>query len=155
MRGIIAAVSPEGAIGLGGKIPWHYPADAKRFKRVTMGSTVIMGRATWESLPKRPLPGRRNLVIASRPLAGVETFSDLPSALATCQGDVWFIGGARIYAEAMRYADVIDLVYVPDHVTEAGAICFPPIDSALWEAGPAEPLADDPRLTHRIWRRRS
>lgn len=152
--GIIAAVSPEGVIGVDGSIPWHYSADMKRFKRLTVGSTVIMGRLTWESLPKRPLPDRRNLVITSKKLEGVECFRDIPSALATCEGDVWFIGGYRIYKEAMRFADVIDLAYVPDRIEAEGAVRFPEIDEAIWEAGPLETHPDDDRLKHRVYRRR-
>jgi dihydrofolate reductase len=153
-RGIIAAVSPEGVIGVEGGIPWHYSADMKRFKRLTIGTTVIMGRLTWESLPRKPLPDRRNLVITSKDLEGVECFRDIPSALATCEGDVWFIGGARIYEEAMRYANVIDLAYVPDRVDAEGAVVFPEIDEAVWEAGPLETHPDDDRLKHRVYRRR-
>lgn len=152
--GIIAAVSPEGVIGLEGRIPWRYPADQKRFKHLTLGTTVIMGRLTWESLPKKPLVDRRNVVITSRNLEGVECFPDIASALATCEGDVWFIGGARVYEEAMQYADFIDLTYVPDHVDAPGSVRFPEIDEAVWEAGPHEVDADDPRLERCVYRRR-
>ena len=153
-RGIIAAVSRDGVIGLDGEIPWRYPADQKRFKRLTLGSTVIMGRLTWESLPKKPLVDRRNVVITRREIEGVESFPDIASALATCEGDVWFIGGARVYEEAMRYADLIDLTYVPDNIDAPGAVHFPEIDETVWEAGPREPDPDDPRLERRVYRRR-
>ncbi|HIO89084.1 MAG TPA: dihydrofolate reductase, partial [Candidatus Marinimicrobia bacterium] len=65
MKGILVAVSPEGIIGKDNSIPWHYPEDLKRFKKLTLGKTVIMGRNTWESIPEkqRPLPDRRNIVI--------------------------------------------------------------------------------------------
>jgi len=127
-RGIIAAVSPEGVIGAFGRMPWHYPEDLKRFKRLTLGSTVIMGRLTWESLAKKPL--------------------------AACEGDVWFIGGTRVFEEAMRFADTIDLAYVPDAVQSEGAVYFPEIPESDWEAGPLETHPDDPRLKHRVYRRR-
>lgn len=153
-RGIIAAVSPEGVIGLQGKLPWHYPADAKRFKRLTMGAAIVMGRLTWESLPTKPLPGRRNLVVTRRDLEGVECFPSVAAALQSCDGDVWFVGGARVYEEAMAYADVIDLTYVPDHVAGPGAVYFPEIDETLWEAGPLETDPEDPRLKRRTYRRR-
>jgi dihydrofolate reductase len=156
-KGIIAAVSTEGIIGRDGRIPWHYSADFKRFKQVTMGATVVMGRLTWESLPKKPLPGRRNVVVTSRSIEGVECYPNVAAALASCEEkgeDVWFIGGARIYAEAMAYADVIDLTFVPDRVDAAGAVYFPDIDETVWEAGPFEVLDDDPRLRRRIYRRR-
>lgn len=153
MLGIIYAVSPEGVIGLDGKLPWHYPADLKRFKRLTLGSTIIMGRLTFESIGK-PLPGRRNIVITSRRLPGVECFPSLEAALATTQGDVWFIGGARIFADAMQLADVIDVTYVPDHVTEPRAVRAPPIDETVWEPGLRVQHEDDPRLERRVYTRR-
>jgi 2-iminobutanoate/2-iminopropanoate deaminase len=153
-RGIIAAVSPEGVIGAFGQMPWHYPEDLKRFKRLTLGSTVIMGRLTWESLAKKPLVGRRNVVITRRKLEGVECFPTLEDALATSEGDVWFIGGTRVFEEAMKYADVIDLAYVPDSVAAEGAVYFPQVPGSDWEAGPLETHPDDPRLKHRVYRRR-
>jgi dihydrofolate reductase len=154
-RGIIVAMSPERAIGLRGKIPWHYPLDLKRFKRLTTGATVIMGRATWESIGSKPLPGRRNIVITSRQFTGGECFKDIPSALATCTGDVWFIGGERIYAEAMSYADVIDVTHVPDRIDDPAAVRFPAIDPDTWIAGPMIEHEDDPTLRRTIYRRRT
>lgn len=154
MKGIIAALSPEGVIGLDGKMPWHYPADLRYFKHRTWGSTVIMGRLTWTSLGAKPLAGRRNIVISSSPLFGVETHPDLPSALKTAGDNVWFIGGARIYAEAMAHADFLDLTYVPDHVDAPHAVRFPNIDLALWVPGPLTVHPDDARLSQRIYRRR-
>lgn len=153
--GIIAAVSPEGVIGVANDIPWYYPADLKRFKRLTLGSTIIMGRRTWESLPKKPLPKRRNVVITRSRIEGVDCFTDVEAALATCQGDVWFIGGARLYQEAMQHADVIDLTHVPDRIEAEEAVHFPAIDPALFEAGPRQQHEDDPRLERQIFRRRT
>ena len=69
-----------------------------------------MGRKTWESLGGKPLPGRRNLVVTSRPIPGAECFADIAGALSASEGPVWFFGGARIYEEAMAYADAIDVV---------------------------------------------
>ncbi len=155
--GIIVAVSPEGIIGVDGGIPWHYSTDMKRFKRITTGSTVIMGRHTWESLPVKPLKDRRNIVITSREVEGVDCYGDVASALASTTGDVWFIGGARIYEEAMGHADLIDLTYVPDRIdTEGaeGAVRFPDIDETVWEPGPRERAPDDDRLERQVYRRR-
>jgi 2-iminobutanoate/2-iminopropanoate deaminase len=152
--GLIVAVSPKGVIGVDGTLPWHYSADHRRFKRLTLGTTVIMGRLTWESLPKRPLVGRRNVVITSRNLEGVECFPTIREALASSEGDVWFIGGARIYEEAMRHADFLDVTLVPDAIDEPGAIYFPEIDETVWEPGPLEVDSEDPRLKRRIYRRR-
>jgi dihydrofolate reductase len=154
VRGIIVAVSPEGVIGVGGRVPWHYPADLKRFKRLTLGTTIIMGRLTWESIGSKPLKGRRNLVVTRRALPGVECFKDLSEALDSSPGEVWFVGGARLYEEAMKYADLIDVTYVPDSIGDAGAVRFPAIDTAAWEAGPLLVHEDDARLKRRVYTRR-
>ena len=153
-RGMMVAMSPEGVIGLDGKIPWHYRGDLRRVKRLTLGTTLIMGRVTWESLGGRPLPGRRNLVVTSRTIPGAECFPDITSALAASEGAVWFFGGARIYAEAMPLADFIDVVYVPDHVTDPRAVHFPDIDPTLWEEGPLLEHEDEPALRRRVYARR-
>ncbi len=154
MRGIIYAVTAEGVMGHGGKIPWHYPGDMRRFKRVTEGSTVIMGRRTFESIGK-PLVGRRNLVVTSRPLSGIECVRSLPQAVALAgDADTWFIGGARIYQEAMTYADRIDVTYVPDRIDAPDAVRAPPIDEAAFAAGPLLPHEDQPALSRRLYLRR-
>jgi dihydrofolate reductase len=152
-KGSIAAVSPEWVIGLHNDVPWKHPGDFKRFKRVTLGGTVIMGRLTWESMQRRPLKGRRNLVVTGTPEPGVECFPDLALAIAAAEGDVWFIGGARIYEEAMKYADFLDLTFVPEHITDPSAVRFPAIDPTLFEAGPLVPHEDEPGLTRRLYRR--
>jgi dihydrofolate reductase len=156
MRGMIYAVSPEGVIGLGGQIPWNHPGDMRRFQRITLGSTVVMGRATFDERG-RALPGRRNIVVTSRPLAApdVETVRTVEEALALAgsTGDVWFIGGARIYEEAARFADLIDVTYVPDHVTDPRAVKAPPVDLTTFAAGPLVPHEDEPGLQRRIYTR--
>jgi dihydrofolate reductase len=160
MLGMIYAASPEGVIGRDGAIPWRYPGDWRRFKRVTLGATVIMGRATFESIGKA-LPGRRNVVVTSRPLdaAGVERAGTLAEAVALARSndgrDTWFIGGARVYREAMAYADRIDVTYVPDHVSTEGAVFAPRIDETVFEAGPLVPHEDEPALTRRIYERKA
>jgi dihydrofolate reductase len=157
MRGIIYAVSPEGVIGRNGTIPWRYPGDLRRFKRITLGTTVIMGRVTFESIG-RPLPGRRNVVVTRRPLevGGVERAASLAAAVAVAGAkDLWFIGGARIYEEAMAFADRIDVTYVPDRVSLEGAVCAPAIDEAIFIPGPLLSHEDEPALTRRVYLRRS
>ncbi|HJL71328.1 MAG: dihydrofolate reductase [Candidatus Poseidoniia archaeon] len=153
MKGILVAVSPEGIIGKDNSIPWHYSADLKRFKRLTLGKTVIMGRRTWESLPVKPLPDRRNIVITQSSLDDVEYFSSIDDALATCEGDVWFIGGAGIYQEALGKADIIDMTLVPDNVSGEGCVRFPTIGNE-WDAGPIEALETDGNLRHQTYTRR-
>ena len=153
MKGILVAVSPEGIIGKDNSIPWHYSVDLKRFKRLTLGKTVIMGRRTWESLPVKPLPDRRNIVITRTSLDDVECFSSIDDALATCEGDVWFIGGAGIYQEALGKADIIDMTLVPDNVSGEGCVRFPTIGDE-WDAGPIEALETDGNLKHQTYTRR-
>ena len=153
MKGILVAVSPEGIIGKDNSIPWHYSADLKRFKNLTLGKTVIMGRNTWESLPVKPLPERRNIVIAGLVLDGVECFRSIDDALGTCVGDVWFIGGAGIYQEALGKADIIDMTLVPDNISGEGCVEFPNIGNE-WDAGPIETLKTDVKLKHQTYTRR-
>jgi dihydrofolate reductase len=155
LRALIVAVSPEGVIGLHGQVPWRHPGDMRRFKRVTLGSSVIMGRLTWESMNRRPLPGRRNVVVTRGQLEGVECHPSIEAALAACAAEpVWFIGGARIYQDGMPHCHLLDVTYVPDHVDHPDAVRFPPIDPEIWEPGPLLPHEDEPALTRREFRRR-
>lgn len=155
--GMIVAVSPERAIGVDGKIPWHYSGDFKRFKKVTMGGTLIMGRKTWESIG-RALPGRRNVVVTSRPEAienpDVECFASLREAVASSEGAVWLIGGAAIYREGLEIADFIDMTFVPDRIEAPGAVHFPEIDEHIWQRGALEPVEGEPALQHAVYTRR-
>lgn len=153
MKGILVAVSPEGIIGKNNTIPWHYSADLKRFKRLTTGKTIIMGRKTWESLPVKPLPNRRNIVISRSSLENVDCFQSIDEALETCEGDIWFIGGAGIYEEAMLKSDLIDMTLVPDNVTGEGCIYFPKIGNE-WIEGETKPLKEDTKLMHTNYTRR-
>jgi dihydrofolate reductase len=157
MRAMIWAESPERVIGAGGTIPWRYPGDLKRFKRLTTGSTIVMGRKTFESIG-RALPGRRNIVVTSRPIEapGVECVASVDEALAIAgPGDVWFIGGALIYAGAMEHVDLIDVTYVPDRVDAPDAVRAPAVDERVFEPSPLVPHEDEPTLTRRTYRRRT
>jgi dihydrofolate reductase len=107
---LIWAEAADRVIGSDGAIPWRLPEEQQHFKRLTMGATLVMGRGTWESLPQsvRPLPARRNIVLtrqASYDAPGAEVVSSLEEALALADGDVWVIGGASIYAQALPHAD--------------------------------------------------
>jgi dihydrofolate reductase len=153
MKGILVAVSPEGIIGKNNSIPWHYSADLKRFKRLTIGNTVIMGRKTWESLPIKPLPNRRNIVITRSSIEEIDCFQSIDDALQTCEGDVWFIGGAGIYEEAMKKADLIDMTLVPDNITGKNCIYFPEIGNE-WKEEENNRLEGDPKLGHKTYTRR-
>lgn len=152
-RASMAAVSPEGIIGVAGGIPWDYPGDRRRLWRLTKGRTIVLGRLTWESLPRRPMRDRRNLVVAGAPVPGAETFGSVRAALETCAGeDVWFLGGTRIYAEAMEYADFLDITEIPDRIgVRPGETVarFPPIDRDRWEAGPVKSDPEEPGVRRR------
>lgn len=108
---LIYARAANGAIGKDGVMPWHLPEDLAHFKRTTLGSPVIMGRKTWESIPARfrPLPGRTNVVVTRQPgwqAEDARVAHSLPEALALCGEvtDAWIIGGAEIYREALPLA---------------------------------------------------
>jgi|TARA_B000000557_G_scaffold165802_1_gene134701 dihydrofolate reductase len=153
MKGILVATSPEGIIGKDNTIPWHYSEDLKRFKRLTVGKNIIMGRKTWESLPIKPLPDRRNIVITRSSINNVECFKSINDAVKTCEGDIWFIGGAGIYEEAMRLADCIDMTLVPDKITGDDCVYFPEIGKE-WEESEKKPLVNGSILMHKIYTRR-
>lgn len=130
MLGLVWAEAAGRIIGRDGTLPWHLPEDLQRFKELTTGASVVMGRATWESLPAsvRPLPGRRNIVLsraAGYAAAGAEVFASIEEALDAVAGDVWVIGGASVYAEALPRADRIVRTRV--HVSVDGDVRAPEI----------------------------
>jgi dihydrofolate reductase len=110
--GLVWAQAANRVIGADGRLPWHLPEDLARFRELTMGSTVVMGRATWDSLPDpvRPLPGRRNVVLtrqAGWQASGALVAHSLDQALGAAPGDVWVIGGASVYRAALPVADLV------------------------------------------------
>jgi dihydrofolate reductase len=114
---LIWAQADGGVIGNAGGIPWRLPEDQARFKELTMGCAVLMGRRTWESLPSavRPLPGRRNLVIttdAAWAADGAERVGSVGTALDLVDGDLWVIGGSSVYAAALPLADRVVLTEI-------------------------------------------
>lgn len=148
---IIAAVARNMAIGLENRLIYRLPADLRRFKALTTGHTVVMGRRTFESLPKGALPDRRNVVLSRSRDAfpGAETFRSLAGALASCGTDeeVFVIGGAAVYAEALPLADRLCLTEVDD-VPELADAFFPAIEAAEWEPAGREEHAPDERHAH-------
>jgi dihydrofolate reductase len=131
---LIAALARNRVIGREGSLPWHLPEDLRRFKALTLGHPILMGRRTWESIG-RPLPGRRNVVItrqAGYAAPGAEVFHDLESALAAVAGatEVFVIGGGEVYAAALPVADRLHLTELHDEVE--GDALFPPFDPAGW-----------------------
>lgn len=113
---MIVAAGRDGAIGRGGDLIWHLPGDLRRFRQLTMGHPLIMGRKTWESLPKKPLPGRRNIVVTRDPeyrADGAETASSPEEAMTMVAGEEAFImGGAQIYEATLPLVSRIDLTLV-------------------------------------------
>jgi len=135
MNIIIAAMSENKVIGIRNTLPWKLKADMEHFKKLTMGWPCVMGRKTWESLPKRPLPGRPNIVISRslNDVTGAAVCPSLQDALNHCAGyeKVFICGGASVYAEALPLADRIELTVIR-RIYE-GDVFFPEIDMALWQ----------------------
>lgn len=157
---LIAAVADNGVIGRGGSLPWHLPADLQRFKQLTMGHAVLVGRTTFESLAGS-LPGRRLIVLSRDPgfaPHGVEVAGSLQSALELVGDDpeVFVAGGLELYAEAMPVADRMLVTRV--HAAVDGDVLFPPIDDGEWRLDEAEehpPDASNPHaMTFEVYSRR-
>ena len=131
---VIVAVAANGVIGAGNRMPWHIGADLRRFRALTSGHAVIMGRKTWESIG-RPLPHRQNIVVTRAPrfvAAGVETATSLDAALAlvTLPGPAFCIGGGELYRDALPRASALHLTEVARDFE--GDVSFPPLDPATW-----------------------
>lgn len=134
---LIAAVAEDGCIGIRNGMPWHLPEDFAFFKQYTLGKPVIMGRKTWESLPKKPLPGRRNIVISRQcgyTAEGAETFPGLSEALAACAdaAETVIIGGEQIYRQALPSATDLRLTEIALTVAGGDAF-FPQYNAAEWQ----------------------
>jgi dihydrofolate reductase len=134
---LIVAVAENGVIGRDGKLPWRIPEDMKWFRERTAGRPMIMGRKTWESFPKRPLPGRTNIVItrdASYKAEGAVVVTSLEAALDVARGEapkeIIVIGGAEIYRAALPLAGRIYLTSV--HGESAGDTHFPALNRDEW-----------------------
>ena len=146
---IIAAVSENGVIGREGDLPWRLPDELRKFKALTMGHHLILGRKTYESLPGS-LPGREILVVTrsrSYRAPGRQVFPGLQPALdqaeASGETEVFIGGGAQIYALALPLAGRMYLTRV--HATVEGDTCFPSFDERLWEVSLAEYHPQDER----------
>ncbi|MEO1039758.1 MAG: dihydrofolate reductase [Pseudomonadota bacterium] len=162
---LVVARAENGVIGRKGDLPWRIPSDLKRFKQVTLGKPVVMGRKTWQSLPRRPLPGRPNLVVSRslRAIEGAEVFADLGAALSRAgelageAGEVCVIGGAQIYADALDRAGRIYLTEVA--LSPQGDALFPRLDPAQWVERSAERVepgeGDEAGFTVRVLERKT
>ena len=137
---LIAAVASNGVIGKDNQIPWRLSDDLKRFRNLTLGHPVIMGRRTRQSLG-RPLPGRRNIVVSRDPnfrAEGCEVAASLQAALAACAGarKVFIIGGAQLYQEALPLADRLHLTEIDADFE--GDVRFPAVDWNDWREAARE-----------------
>jgi dihydrofolate reductase len=136
MISIIVAVSDDWGIGSDNELLWHIPEDLKRFKRLTMGKSVIMGKKTWESLPKKPLPGRKNIVLTDIPDECIDcsvTAYSIEDALSKCDRDeeTFVIGGGSIYRQFLPYADRLYITHI--HKKSQADVFFPKIDQRKWK----------------------
>ncbi|MDE7410782.1 MAG: dihydrofolate reductase [Paramuribaculum sp.] len=146
---IIAIVARDGAIGVRGDQPFHISDDFRRFKSLTLNHPIIMGRKTFEALPKGALPGRRNIVITrdtSWTAPDTERVSSLEDAIATASDsdEIFIIGGGSVYTQALSVASRLYLTEVDADVPDADTY-FPAIDPGLWEKTESLPTATDTR----------
>jgi len=145
MLTIIAAIGENNALGKNNQLIWHLPADLKRFKKVTTGHHVIMGRKTFESLGK-PLPNRTTIIITrdkNYKVEGCLVVNSLSGAIEAANSDEnpYILGGAEIYRQSMELADVLDLTFV--HHTFEADVFFPEIDKTIWKETFRQDFAKD------------
>jgi dihydrofolate reductase len=136
MISIIVAVSEDGGIGKDNELLWHISEDLKRFKRLTYGHTIIMGKKTWESLPRKPLPGRKNIILTDvrgEQFDSSYTAYSIEEALGKCEKDeeIFVIGGGSVYRQFMPLADRLYITHV--HKKADADIFFPAIDPGTWQ----------------------
>lgn len=146
MISIIVAVSDDWGIGKDNELLWHIPEDLRRFKMLTLGKCIIMGKKTWESLPKRPLPGRKNVVLTDIPGECIdcsETAYSIDDALGKCDGsgEVFVIGGGSVYRQFMGIADRLYITHV--HRRAPADVYFPKIDKRSWKIVEKEEFQQD------------
>jgi dihydrofolate reductase len=160
MISIIVAVSDDWGIGRNNDLLWNIPEDLRRFKMLTTGKTVIMGKKTWESLPKRPLPNRRNIVVTDIPgeqIDGAVMAYSIQDAAGKCEKgeESFIIGGGSIYRQFMPLADRLYITHV--HRKAQADIYFPPIDMSIWEVTEKEDfpaMENKPPYTYAVYLRR-
>jgi dihydrofolate reductase len=163
---LVVAMSDNGVIGRDGGLPWHLRSDLKRFKEITQFKPIIMGSTTWDSLPKKPLPGRLNLVLSRDPRMEAEggiICSSLMEALDIARehaaddgaDEICVIGGANVYEQTLAKADRLYVSHV--HADVEGDAHFPVIDPAVWQVTSEESFAktenDDHDFTLRVYER--
>ncbi len=151
---IIVAIAQNNAIGHENKLIYWLPNDLKRFKQLTTGNTIIMGRKTFESLPKGALPNRRNIVLSRTgspvDFPGADCFRNLDEALSSCNenDEVFIIGGASVYAEGLKIADCLCLTYIHD-IPEHADTFFPEFALNEWQETYREDHESDEKHSHK------
>lgn len=145
---IVAAVGANGGVGFKGSLPWYLPSDLKRFRALTLGKAVIMGRNTWQSLPIKPLPQRLNIVVSTsleqsdappQPCLA-RSFEEAMQIASEAELEAAAIGGASIWREAMNYADVMEITEVC--LSPAADTFFPSFDAGKWREVARTPARD-------------
>jgi dihydrofolate reductase len=161
MISIIVAVSEDWGIGKNNDLLWHLPDDLKRFKKLTSGNTILMGKKTWESLPRRPLPNRINIVLTDNredKFEGAVTAFSIDDAISKCnkEDEIFIIGGGSIYRQFMPIADKLYITHV--HSKTPADIYFPEIDPAVWKVSESEECTDTEKYpvpyTYKIYLRK-
>ena len=126
---LIWAQDNNGGIGKNNKLPWHIPEDLINFKKLTLNNPIIMGRKTWDSLPKKPLPKRRNIVLSSKKMADVESYTSVELCLESLKNDnltnVFIIGGEMIYKSFFNYSHILHITFI--NTNTSGIDTFFPI----------------------------
>ena len=149
MIALIAAIDKNNGIGYKNELLYNIPEDRKLFRDLTLGKVVIMGRKTWLSLPRKPLPGRTNVVVSRHTISlrkALELYKDK---------DICIIGGGKVYKQAMRYADELSLTVIHDDKKKADTF-FPVISTEYFDivAMREVEVKADYKVTHEIWRRK-
>ncbi len=161
MISLIVAISEDYGIGKDNDLLWKIPEDLKRFKKLTLGHCVIMGKRTWESLPKRPLPGRRNIVLTDIPGESIDgsitaySVDDAINKSSDCE-EVFIMGGGSVYRQFMPIADRLYITRI--HRNAPADTWFPVISEKEWEAAETEEFNGDqdsiPTYSYIIYRRK-
>ena len=157
---VVVAVADNGVIGNQGGMPWHAPADLRRFKSLTMGHPIVMGRKTFDSIG-RPLPGRHNIVITRNPgwtAEGVTAVGSLDAAFSAAEAQavdkaaIMVIGGSEVFAQWLPLATRAEITRL--HINPPGDAFWPPLDENRWErVGSEALLTAEPAMTFETWRR--
>jgi len=117
---LIWAQDNNGGIGKNNKLPWHISEDLINFKKLTLDNTIVMGRKTWDSLPNKPLPNRRNIILSSKKLDTIESYASIEACLESLTkdkiSDIFIIGGEAIYTSFFNYADILHITFIDKYV---------------------------------------